>query len=172
MILSPRISILAALLLASLTAACGALVAGRGGSPDRAGAHGSAPTPLAGGFTGPMPADVLRIIDGDTFQAQVQVWFGQEVRSAIRIRGFDAPELHAGCADEKKMALAATDMLRDILASGPVTLHDIAPDKYFGRVVATVHVRLSDGGETDVAQMMLAAGHGRPYAGGKRGAWC
>ena len=63
-------------------------------------------------------------------------------------------------------------MLREILSSGPVTLHDIGPDKYFGRVVAQVHVKLKDGIDTDVAQMMIAAGLGRPYNGGTRGSWC
>lgn len=123
-------------------------------------------------FRGPLPADVLRTVDGDTFEARVRVWFGQEVRSSIRIRGFDAPERAAACAAEAQGAQEATDMLKDILASGPITLVDIAPDKYFGRVVSSVRVRLPDGIDTDVASLMLAAGQGRPYSGGHREGWC
>ncbi|MDB5594323.1 MAG: hypothetical protein JWM36_1284 [Hyphomicrobiales bacterium] len=123
-------------------------------------------------FAGPLPAEVLRTIDGDTFEARVRVWFGQEVHSSIRIRGFDAPERAAACPSEARGAQEATEMLRDILASGPVTLTDIAPDKYFGRVVSSVRVRLADGIDTDVASLMLAAGQGRPYSGGHRESWC
>jgi endonuclease YncB( thermonuclease family) len=123
-------------------------------------------------FRGPLPAEVLRTIDGDTFEARVRVWFGQEVRSSIRIRGFDAPERAAACPSEARGAQEATDMLKDILASGPITLTDIAPDKYFGRVVSSVRVRLADGIDTDVASLMLAAGQGRPYTGGHRDSWC
>ncbi|MDB5648879.1 MAG: hypothetical protein JWL62_399, partial [Hyphomicrobiales bacterium] len=121
---------------------------------------------------GPLPADVLRTIDGDTFEARVRVWFGHEVRSSIRIRGLDAPERVAKCPAEARDAQEATEMLKDILASGPVTLTEVGPDKYFGRVVASVRVRLADGIDTDVASLMLAAGVGRPYAGGHRGGWC
>jgi endonuclease YncB( thermonuclease family) len=123
-------------------------------------------------FRGPLPADVLRTIDGDTFEARIRVWFGQEVHSSIRIRGFDAPERAAACPSEARGAQEATDMLKDILASGPITLIDIAPDKYFGRVVSSVRVRLADGIDTDVASLMLAAGQGRPYSGGHRESWC
>ena len=37
------------------------------------------------------PAEVVRIIDGDTFQARVQVWPGLSVDTKVRLRGIDAP---------------------------------------------------------------------------------
>ncbi len=132
----------------------------------------SQPLPVAAGFPGPFRSEIVRVLDGDTFRARVQVWFGQEITTSVRIRGFDAPEIKGKCAEESKAAQEATDMLRDILSGGPVTLHNIGPDKYFGRVVASVQVKLKDGVETDVAQMMIAAGMGRPYNGGTRGGWC
>jgi endonuclease YncB( thermonuclease family) len=128
--------------------------------------------PVTTGFAGPLPSEIVRIVDGDTFKARVQVWFGQEITTSVRVRGFDAPELKGKCAEEIKAAQEAADMLREILSSGPVTLRNIGPDKYFGRVVASVHVTLKDGIETDVAQMMIAAGMGRAYNGGTRGGWC
>lgn len=125
-----------------------------------------------GPIAGPFQAEVLRTVDGDTFEARVRVWFGQDVRSLIRIRGFDAPERAAACEQEARAADEATQTLNDILASGRVTLNAVAPDKYFGRVVADVSVRLTDGVETDVAALMLASGQGRPYAGRRREGWC
>lgn len=128
----------------------------------------AAPEPIPG----PLRVDDLRIVDGDTFGARVRVWFGHEVRSLIRIRGFDAPERAARCVEEARRAAEATDMLAEILAAGPVRVSSISGDKFFGRVVADVSVRLRDGHEADVASLMLAAGHGRPYAGRRRETWC
>src|SRR6185312_332928 len=41
------------------------------------------------------PADVLRVIDGDTFEARVHVWPGLDITTKVRLRGVDAPEMRA-----------------------------------------------------------------------------
>lgn len=53
------------------------------------------------------PAEVVRVLDGDTFEARVRIWPGMDVTIKIRLRGIDAPELHARCDDERVKALAA-----------------------------------------------------------------
>ena len=53
------------------------------------------------------PIDVIRIIDGDTFEARVRVWPGLDVDTKVRLRGVDAAELHARCAGELEQAQAA-----------------------------------------------------------------
>src|ERR1700733_10622993 len=60
------------------------------------------------------PIDVLRIIDGDTFEARVRVWPGLDVDTKIRLRGIDAAELHARCPDELAQAQAARTKLEAI----------------------------------------------------------
>ncbi len=119
-------------------------------------------------LAGPYPVDVLNVLDGDTFEGRVRVWFGQEITTLVRLRGIDAPELKARCGEELRGAVASRDTLRAILGEGGVSLKDVALDKYGGRVVAAVLV----GQSRDVAQAMLAAGMARPYGGGRREAWC
>ena len=175
MILSRNIGFATALVLTAVTAAGLGYYAGVAHVPEtHTTTDRSAPQPApdTSAFPGPFTSEIVRVVDGDTFKTRLQVWFGQEMTTSVRVRGFDAPEIKGKCAEESKAAQEATKMLREILASGPVTLHDIGPDKYFGRVVASVRVKLSDGRETDVAQMMIAAGMGRPYNGGTRGGWC
>ena len=46
------------------------------------------------------PAEVLRVIDGDTFEARVRIWSGFEIDTRVRLRAIDAPELYARCASE------------------------------------------------------------------------
>jgi micrococcal nuclease len=114
------------------------------------------------------PADVLRVIDGDTFEARVRVWPGLEVDTKIRLRNVDAAELHARCAGELAQAQAARTALETLLAEGGVAISRVGIDKYGGRVDAAVSTRNT----ADVAAALLNGGYARSYDGGKRGSWC
>lgn len=114
------------------------------------------------------PAEVLRVIDGDTFEARVRLWPGLELTTRVRLRGIDAPELKSACADEFNRARLAREALEALLAEGHVAIFNIGPDKYHGRVVADA----AAGRTPDVSAALLAAGHARPYRGGRRSGWC
>ena len=111
---------------------------------------------------------MIRTIDGDTFEARVHLGPGLEPTTRIRLRGIDAPELKASCPQELQMAETATGALRGLLGDGGVTIFNIGPDKYTGRVVADVVTRRTG----NVSTAMLAAGHARSYGGGHRNGWC
>lgn len=114
------------------------------------------------------PVDVVRTIDGDTFEALVHLWPGLDMTTRVRLRGIDAAEMKASCPEELRLAQAASARLRDLLGEGGVTIANIGPDKYNGRVVAdAATVRTPD-----VSAAMLASGHARAYRGGHRGSWC
>jgi endonuclease YncB( thermonuclease family) len=112
--------------------------------------------------------DVIRTIDGDTFEARVHLEPGLDLNTRVRLRGIDAPELKASCPQELQMAEAATGALRALLGEGGVRIFNIGPDKYSGRVVADVETRRTG----NVSTAMLTAGHARRYGGGHRNGWC
>ncbi len=112
-------------------------------------------------------ATALSVLDGDTFEARVTVFPGQEIVTRVRLAGIDAPERRGRCAGEKAAAEAATRALRKLVDGRPLTLTDVEADKYFGRVVARVA-----SGAGDVAEALMADGHARPYEGGRRAGWC
>ncbi len=114
------------------------------------------------------PAEVVRVIDGDTFEARVRVWPGLDVNTHVRLRGIDAAELHARCIDELAKAQAARAALQSMLDQGGVTVARVGVDKYGGRVDAAVATRSI----ADVSAAMLAGGFARAYNGRKRGSWC
>jgi endonuclease YncB( thermonuclease family) len=114
------------------------------------------------------PVDVVRTIDGDTFEARVHLSPDLNLTTRVRLRGIDAPELKASCPQELQMAEAATSALRALLGEGDVAIFNIGPDKYSGRVVAEVATRRTG----NVSTAMLAAGHARRYGGGHRNGWC
>jgi len=118
-------------------------------------------------LSGPVPASVVRALDGDTLEVQAHIWLGLELTQHVRIRGIDAPELHSTCAMEREMAAAARDRLA-ALAGSNILLQQIADDKYGGRVDADV----ANASGTDLKAAMIAAGLVRSYDGGMRGDWC
>jgi endonuclease YncB( thermonuclease family) len=114
------------------------------------------------------PARVVRVIDGDTFEAHVRVRSGLEVTTRVRLRRVDAPELHARCAREFLKAEAARSALQRILSAGGVTVSQVGRDKYRGRIDAAVATRTI----SDVSAAMLKGGFARSYDGGRRAGWC
>ncbi|GIK99585.1 MAG: hypothetical protein BroJett029_37940 [Alphaproteobacteria bacterium] len=117
---------------------------------------------------GPVPAEVVEVIDGDTVKVRAHIWLGQAVETAVRLSGINAPELRGDCDVERQLARKAKDFLSRRLAGRAVRLRDITYDKYGGRVVA----RIDDAAGSDLATELVAAGLAHPYDGGKRAAWC
>ena len=111
---------------------------------------------------------MIRAIDGDTFDARVHLEAGRDLETRIRLRGIDAPELKAACAQELRMAEAATGALRALLGEGNVRIFNVGPDKYAGRVVADVATQRT----ANVSTAMLTRGYVRSYSGGHRNGWC
>ena len=64
---------------------------------------------------GPVEARVLRVIDGDTFEAEALVWPGHRVRVAVRIRGVGAPEMRTRCGGDRAAAVRAKAALEWVI---------------------------------------------------------
>lgn len=120
-------------------------------------------------LSGPVEAQVLRVIDGDTVQVAARIWLSQTVETFVRVKGIDTPELRGNCPEEKDLAVRARAFVMDRLVAGQgVTLLEIEPDKYGGRVVA----RLLTADGQDVGEQLVAAGLAYRYDGGRKTPWC
>lgn len=117
---------------------------------------------------GPVEAEVIRVIDGDTFVATAHIWPGQTITVNVRIRGVDAPEVRSRCAAEKTAAQMSRAALEALIGGGTVKIRNISGDKYFGRVLADV----TTAQEESVAESLLARALARPYGGGQRVNYC
>ncbi|MCC7015894.1 MAG: thermonuclease family protein [Rhodospirillales bacterium] len=126
------------------------------------------PLPSEEPVVGPVVAAVLEVIDGDTIMVRARIWLGQDVETRVRLSGADAPESKGRCEEERRLARAARDFVRDRVASGRVSLRDIRYDKYGRRVLARV---ITPEGE-DLAESLIRHGLARPYGGGARAGWC
>ncbi len=118
---------------------------------------------------GPVPAQLIRVIDGDSIVVDAQIWPRQRIRTTVRLAGIDAPELNSRCAAERERARQAATRLAAFFGESRLYLHDIRLGKYAGRVVA--HVLRED--QANPAADLLAAGYAVQYDGrGKRTAIC
>ena len=117
-------------------------------------------------IAGPVAAEVLRVIDGDTILVAAKPWPQQTMEVYVRLRGIDAPELKSATREAGQQARAALASLTS--DQDEIQLTHISGDKYFGRVVADIS--FSDG--RNPAQEMLSAGYVSPYGGGGKTKTC
>ena len=137
-----------------LVAAC--LLAGCVSSTDP-GPVGTAPAVDTG-------CQVTYIADGDT----VHLACPDTGEVKARLLGFDTPEVYSpGCREELAAGRQATDILRQVLRSGPITAARFEGHDRYGREL----VRLEVGGQ-DVARTMISTGYAVPYSGGRSPDWC
>ncbi|WP_417409450.1 thermonuclease family protein [Hoeflea sp.] len=115
-------------------------------------------------ISGPVTAQIVRIIDGDTLEVDAHPWPGHAVRVSVRLRGIDTPERRSRCPGQRAAAQLARNELERLVSGVPtVELINVAGGKYYGRVLADMKA-----GSRDIASAMLASGLARPYQGGKR----
>ena len=116
---------------------------------------------------GPVPVQLIRVIDGDTVLVEVRPWFGHRFEVSVRLYGIDAPELNGRCDSEKNKAQQAKSMLEQLLEGQEIVLRHVQKGKYFGRVIAKLEV----GSGVDLSQYLLKSGLVRVYLKKRRG-WC
>ena len=103
-------------------------------------------------------ASLLRIVDGDTFDAMIDMGFSCFCKQRIRILGIQCPEIHTKDAEAKAGGIAASYYAHEIMDSASqLVIRTVSKDS-FGRWLADVW---SDG--KSVGDRMLAAGHATVY---------
>jgi len=63
---------------------------------------------------GPVSAEILRVIDGDTLLVEARPWPQQTMEVYVRIRGIDAPEMPSSCADVRRAGIDARHALESL----------------------------------------------------------
>lgn len=95
---------------------------------------------LAETLPGPIPADIVRIVDGDTIRVRAHIWPDQTIEVMVRIHGIDTPEIHRPhCSAERALAEEAKNEVTAITGD-TLFLHNVHFGKYAGRVVADAHL--------------------------------
>lgn len=119
-------------------------------------------------LAGPILAEVIKVIDGDTLVVRAKIWLGQTIETKVRLNGIDTPEIRGKCAEEKQLAQQAKSRMQNWVSGKMVYLTDVTYGKYAGRVVGNV----ATGDYKNLAEKLIQDGLARPYKGKKRQGWC
>ena len=111
-------------------------------------------------------ARLVRVVDGDTIDADIELGFSVFMRDRIRLMGIDTPESRTRNLQEKSWGLAAKHRLIELLAeaNGEFTLvtEDMEKGK-FGRVLGTIEINGKDANQTLIEENFAI-----PYEGGNK----
>ena len=112
-------------------------------------------------------AKLMRVVDGDTCDAMIDLGFDTWVKKRIRFYGVDTWESRTRNLEEKKKGLAAKEYVKDLLENsdeGKFSIISHGRGKY-GRVLGELFVK---GHETSVNELLKENGHAYEYHGEKK----
>ena len=112
-------------------------------------------------------AKLMRVVDGDTCDAMIDLGFNTWVKKRIRFYGVDCWESRTRDLEEKKKGLAAKEFVKKLLEysdEGKFVLKSYGVGKY-GRVLGELFVK---GNETSVNELLKENGHAYEYHGEKK----
>jgi len=118
-------------------------------------------------------AKLLKVIDGDTVDVDIDLGFGVWLRNErVRIMGIDTPESRTRNRIEKLFGLAAKKRLKELLSTKELVLKTFkgrggedAKGK-FGRILGDFNVYYhNDDRWTMVTEIMIKEGHAVEYSG-------
>ncbi len=132
-------------------------------------------------------AKLVRVVDGDTADAMIDLGFNTWVKKRIRFYGVDTWESRTRDLEEKKKGLAAKARNKELLENGNFKLKSFGTGK-FGRVLGEVYVDpnyvgrhiiecisdpnseidLSQDGWVSINDILIEEGHAYNYHGEKK----
>ena len=106
-------------------------------------------------------AELIRVIDGDTIDAWIDLGFDITVRRRIRLWGINAPETRTLDLEEKREGKIAKARLEEMLSinRGSFMVKSIGVDKY-GRCLGEIYIQ-----EVNLNKQLLAEGLVEVYKG-------
>ena len=119
-------------------------------------------------------AKILRVVDGDTVDVDIDLGFGVWLRNErVRIMGIDTPESRTRDKEEKKFGLLAKERLKELLPKGKDSVLRTQIDKdgedakgKFGRILGNfVYGHGHNGRFTMVTDILIKEGHAVAYYG-------
>lgn len=119
-------------------------------------------------------AKVVKVVDGDTIDALVDLGFDTWKQVRIRMHGMNAPESRTRDLEEKARGLAAKARLKEILKENKnkfiLVSHGVGK---YGRCLGEIFVEntFNDNPnlpEISVNRVLINEGHAKEYYGGKR----
>lgn len=104
-------------------------------------------------------AKVVRVVDGDTYDVNVDLGFRITARKRLRLVDVDTPEI-GGL--EREFGLEVKQFVKDLIEGYVVTLETFKTGKN-GRYLAEIYVGGVDYPELKLSELLLSLGYGERY---------
>jgi micrococcal nuclease len=113
-------------------------------------------------------AKLVRVVDGDTIDAEIDLGFGVFIKQRIRLYGIDTPESRTKDLEEKERGLAAKARLTELLPKEFIVQTILNKRGKYGRVLGTLLVEDESGNVTDINETLVTEGFAVHYFGGAK----
>jgi micrococcal nuclease len=109
---------------------------------------------------------VVRVVDGDTVDVDVDLGFGVWLRKErVRLYGIDTPESRTRDKEEKKYGLAAKTFLKNALGKSPILKTTKDGKGKYGRILGEFLVVEDTGNTININQLLIEQHHAAAYHG-------
>ena len=111
---------------------------------------------------------VIKVIDGDTIDASIDLGFDISLEKRIRLAGIDTPESRTTNVKEKAMGLESKEWIKKTLEGAKdILIKTELPDstEKYGRIIGHLFI---NGQETSLNNQMIAEGYALAYDGGTK----
>ena len=111
---------------------------------------------------------VLKVVDGDTIDASIDLGFDISLEKRIRLAGIDTPESRTTNVKEKAMGLESKEWIKKTLEGAKdILIKTELPDstEKYGRIIGHLFI---NGQETSLNNQMITSGYALAYDGGTK----
>jgi len=112
-------------------------------------------------------ARLIRVIDGDTVDAEIDLGFGVFMKQRIRLYGINTPDSRTKDLDERERGLASKARLAELLPREFIVETILNKRGKFGRILGVLYVQDEDT-RTNINETLVKEGHAVEYFGGSR----
>ena len=109
--------------------------------------------------------NIIKVIDGDTVDALIDLGFNTYVKKRIRLNGINTPETRTRNKKEKELGLKAKERVKIILFSHTDLVLKSYGQGKFGRVLGDIYFSED---KLNLGKLLISEGHAKEYHGGKR----
>jgi micrococcal nuclease len=108
---------------------------------------------------------VLKVVDGDTIDVDIDLGFDISFTSRVRLAGIDTPESRTTDKMEKVLGLEVKKKLGELIASAQtivIKTEKMNSSEKYGRILGWLYL---DGAEESVNEALIAGGYAWGYMG-------
>ncbi len=108
---------------------------------------------------------VLKVVDGDTIDVDIDLGFDISFTSRVRLAGIDTPESRTKDKDEKVLGLEVKERLKHLISTANTVVirtEKMNSSEKYGRILGWLFL---DGAEKSVNEALIADGYAWGYMG-------